>query len=99
MTRGGYAEDAYFWGANLHTELTRGPVRANREECSGNGSFPRPSETVASSPRSLSHLTDRLQRGQAAVAADRAIERWEGRELEDQAPVPATPIETLLQKL
>jgi len=47
----------------------------------------------------LSHLTDRLQRGQAAVAADRAIERWEGRELEDQAPVPATPIETLLQKL
>jgi hypothetical protein len=44
-------------------------------------------------------LTDRLQRGQAAVAADRAIERWEGRELEDQAPVPATPIEALLQKL
>jgi hypothetical protein len=37
--------------------------------------------------------------GKLSVAADWAIERWEGRELEDQAPVPATPIEALLQKL
>jgi hypothetical protein len=44
-------------------------------------------------------LTDRLQRGRAAVAADKAIERWEERELADQPPVPATPIEELLQKL
>lgn len=44
-------------------------------------------------------LTDRLQRGRAAVAADKAIERWVRRELEDQPQVPATPIEALLQKL
>jgi hypothetical protein len=43
-------------------------------------------------------LTDRLQRGRAAVAADRAIERWEERKLEDPPPVPATPIEELLQR-
>jgi hypothetical protein len=44
-------------------------------------------------------LTDRLQRGRAAVAAEKAIERWEEREIEEQPPVPATPIEALLQKL
>jgi hypothetical protein len=44
-------------------------------------------------------LTDRLQRGRAAVAADKAIERWEGREREDPPPVPAKPIEELLRKV
>jgi hypothetical protein len=44
-------------------------------------------------------LTDRLQRGRAAVAADKAIERWEERKLEDPPPVPATPIEELLRKV
>jgi hypothetical protein len=44
-------------------------------------------------------LTDRLQRGRAAVAADKAIERWEQREFEDPPPVPATPIEELLRKV
>jgi tryptophan 2,3-dioxygenase len=43
-------------------------------------------------------LTDRLQRGRAAVAADKAIERW-GAKIEDPPPVPATPIEELLQRL
>jgi hypothetical protein len=33
------------------------------------------------------------------VAAEKAIERWEEREIEDQPPDPATPIEALLQKL
>jgi len=44
-------------------------------------------------------LADRLQRGRAAVAANKAIERWEEREMEDRPPAPAMRIESLLQKL